>query len=343
MEEWLDYEKLKSELNGFMPSIGDEFIEIFMMLLEGRIDEVFATLPQIMWSYFTDTASDFGNVCFMLLLIGIIASLLGQISGIFKEKSMSDIACVFCYLCGVSVLLGVYYSMVKIAISMLQMVIGFTEVLIPMFYLAVAMTRQIQTAAGFYQLNLLLLYAVEVIVPEFIVPVISIYAYLSVLSGIGGEDLFKSFLRLIKKGFSIFQKSAFAVISGVGIMKKIVHSATDGLNLTVFQKTFGAIPALGDLSESVTGVFVGSAILIKNGLGITFLIVLLMLVCPPIIKLFLISFFLQTISSFVAMFGEQQYSKCVERISESCFMLLKTCVCVICVFMLIIALVCVAI
>ena len=54
-------------------------------------------------------------------------------------------------------------------------------------------------------------------------------------------------------------------------MKKIVHSATDGLNLTVFQKTFGAIPALGDLSESVTGVFVGSAILIKNGFRVEFL------------------------------------------------------------------------
>ena len=343
MMDWLNYEELRERLNNFMPGIGDLFLDIFAALIQGETEIILQELPGMFWAIVKQSVSDLTGACVLLLVLGILSSLLSHLSQIFKDRNAGEVTFFFCYLTGAGILITLYYSMVETAVVMIQAIVGFTEVLIPIFYLTVAMTRQIQTAAGFYHLNLLLLYAVEVIIPEVIVPVVSGYVYISIISGMSGEDLFAGFLRLIKKAVSLLQKSAMLVIGGVGMMKKMLHGATDGMNLAVWQKTIGAIPVLGDLSDGMTGILLGAAVLIKNGLGITFLIVILFLVAAPVIKLFVIAVFLQMVAASVSAFGEKRFVKLVERVSDGCYMLLKSCVCCVLILLIIFALVCVAI
>ncbi len=341
--EWLDYENVRQELNQFMPSLGDLFLRIFSDLIQGADMSVLKDIPQMIGSVVQKNVSDLSGTCFTLLLLGLLSSVLTHVTAVFKEKGIGEAAFYFCYLCGAGVLISLYFTMVETAVSLIRLLVGFTEVIIPVFYFAVAMTREIQTAAGFYQMNMLLLYAVEVIIPEVVVPIVSAYVYLSVLSGLSPEDIFAGFLRFIQKGLAVLQKSALLVISGVGVMKKMLHGATDGMNLAIWQKTFGAIPAVGDLSESVTGIMIGSSVLIKNGLGISVLAVVLLLVLTPVLKLLIIAVMLQLIAAFVTVFGDKRFSFCVERVSAGGFMLLKSCICCISIFMVVIALVCVAV
>lgn len=343
MMDWLNYEELRERLNHFMPGMGDLFLEIFTALIQGEAEMVFREFPEMFREIVKQSASDLTGACILLLVLGILSALLSHLSQIFKDRNAGEVAFYFCYLTGAGILIALYYSMVETAVAMIQVIVGFTETLIPIFYLTVAMTRQIQTAAGFYHLNLLLLYAVEVIIPEVIVPVVSGYIYISIISGMSGDDLFAGFLGLIKKCVSLLQKSAMLVIGGVGMMKKMLHGATDGMNLAVWQKTIGAIPVLGDLSDGMTGILLGTAVLIKNGLGISFLIVILFLVATPVIKLFVIAVALQMVAASVSAFGEKRFVKLVERASDACYMILKSCACCVLILLVIIALVCVAI
>lgn len=341
--DWLNYENLRMKLNEFMPSLGDSFVDIFKALLQGDSITILQQLPELCREIVAKTIDDFGSACFVLLLLGLMSAVSSRLSQVFKERSMSEAASCLCYLSAAGLLISIYYTMVETALTLINVMVGFTEVLIPIFYLAVAMTRQIQTAAGFYQMNLLLLYAVEVIIPEIIVPLVSVYIYLSILSGITGEDLFGGFIGLLKKILTGLQKSSLLVIGGAGIMKKMLHGATDGMNLAVWQKTLGAIPAFGDLSDGVTGILLGSSVLIRNGLGITFLIVMVLLVAVPVGKLLLLSFFLHIIASAIAVFGEKKFALCIQRVAAGSYMLLKTCICCISIFMVVVALVCVAV
>lgn len=340
--EWMDSENIRTVLNDFMPSIGDLFVQIFYELMTGKEVSLLQSLPGLLAELVKKNISDLSGSCISLLLLGILAAFLSHLSAVFKEKGIGDVAICFSYLTGSVFLLNLFFSMVETAFSLIGTLVGFTEVIIPIFYFAVAMTRHITTAAGFYQLNLLLLYAVEVIIPEVVVPMVSAYVYLSVLSGLSGDDLFSGFLKFLKKCLSMLQKSALLVVSGAGVMKKLLHGATDGMNLTIWQKTFGAVPAVGDLSEAVTGIMVGTSVLIKNGLGISVFLIVILLVFAPLLKLFLIAFALQFIASFIGVFGDKKFSICVERVSEGGFMLLKSCICCISIFLIVIALVCVS-
>lgn len=339
---WLDCENIRETLNGFMPSVGDLFVQIFCEVIAGKDVSLLEALPELVVELARKNCEDLLGSCLTLLLLGILAALLSHLSSAFKEKGIGDVAIVFSYMAGCVLLMQLFFTMAETSLTLIRALVGFTEVVIPIFYFAVAMTRQIGTAANFYQLNLLLLYAVEVIIPEVVVPLVSAYVYLSILSGLSGDDLFAGFLKLLKKALSLLQKSALLVVSGAGVMKKLLHGATDGMNLTIWQKTFGAVPAVGDLSDAVTGIMVGASVLIKNGLGISIFIIVIMLVFAPLIKLFLIALMLQFIAAFMNVFGDKKFSLCVERVSAGGFMLLKSCICCISIFLIVIALVCVS-
>ena len=341
--EWLDCESIRSALNEFMPSVGDLFVKVFCELMTGKDSSVLKSVPALLTELVKKNLADLSDCCLTLFLLGILASFMSHVSAAFKEKGVGEVALCFSYLTGASLLLKLFYEMTEAATSLIGTLVGFTEVIIPIFYFAVAMTRQIGTAAGFYQMNMLLLYAVEVIIPEVVVPMVSAYVYLSVLSGLSGDDLFAGFLKILKKGLSLLQKSALLVVSGAGIMKKMLHGATDGMNLTIWQKTFGAVPAVGDLSEAVTGIMLGASVLIKNGLGISIFVIALLLVFTSLVKMFLIAFVLQFVAAFIGVFGDKRFSLCIERVSAGGFMLLKSCVCCISIFMIVIALVCVSV
>lgn len=340
--EWLDCENMRMVLNDFMPSVGDLFVQMFYELMAGEEISLLYALPELLREITMKNLRDLSGSCLMLLLIGILSAMLSHLSAAFKEKGIGEAAIFFCYLSGCGLLLQLFYTMAETAVSLVGTLVGFTEVMIPIFYFAVAMTRRVGTAAGFYQLNLLLLYAVEVIIPEVVIPLVSAFTYLSILSGLSGDDIFSGFLKLLKKVLSMLQKSALLVVSGAGVMKKILHGATDGMNLTVWQKTFGAMPAVGDLSEAVTSILLGSSVLIKNGLGFTIFVLVIFLVITPLMKMFMIALLLQLISAMIGIFGDKRFSVCVERISVAGFMLLKSCVCCISVFLIVIALVCVS-
>lgn len=343
MAEWLDYTQLQRNLNDFMPALGDRFILVFDSLLKGDDASLWSELGTLITEAFEKSVSDFSGVFFLLLVLGILVSLLKGVSGVFGEKSVGEAAGFLCYLCTGLVLLKVFFSMTQTGMEAVEFMLGVTEILIPYFYIAVAMSREILTAAGFYQLNFILLYAMEVLIPELIMPLISGYAYLSLLSGLTVEDNMQGVLRLFRKGFGWINKAVFLVVGSVGMVKKMIHSATDGMNLVIFHKTFGSIPGIGDLSEGMTSYMVGAAVLIKNGLGIAFLIVLLLIICAPVVKILFLAVMLQCISAIVGLFGNTGVAILLERICEACMMLVKTMFTAVAVFMIIIALVCVAV
>jgi len=80
-------------------------------------------------------------------------------------------------------------------------------------------------------------------------------------------------------------------------------------------------------------------VLIKSGLGIAFLILLIILLCAPMCKILVIAFALQLISATIGMMEEKRFVRCAEQISKACYLLLKACLVTAAVFLVVIALV----
>ncbi len=335
----MEYDDLIRDLEHFMPTFGDMFKEFYRQLISGGELPGLSVIWNLIKGTIQDNIQDIMGVFASLLIIGILSSILTRCSDIFKNRQVSELAFYFTYLYAVILLLNVFYVIVETAVLLVENIITFTQLLIPAFYIAVAMCYASVTAGAFYQLNLLLLYAVEIIFPEVIIPLITCFVFISVISGSTEDDRFGELAALMKRGVSLLIKVCITTVTGVGIMKSLIHPVADGVQYTMFQKTIAAIPGIGDVTDSVSKMFLGSALLIKNSIGIISLILMIVLVSAPLTKIFLLAGMIKISSAFVGIFGDKRLTRCIDRVSEGGFLILKAALAVVMIFFIIIALV----
>lgn len=335
----MNEQDLVNDLEKFMPTFGDMFAEFYNQLLAGGDIPGVGTLWNMFLATIQDNIKDVTGIFVSLLIVGILSSVLSRFGSVFGNRRISDLAFYFTYLYAVILLLKVFYVMAETAVNLVEQVISFTQMLIPAFYIAVAMCYASVTAGAFYQLNLLLLYAVEIIFPEVIMPLISCYVFVAIISGSSEGDRFGRFLQLVKGAISVLIKTCITVVGGFGVMKSLIHPAADSVNYTVFQKTVAAIPGMGDVTEALAKMMLGSAILIKNSLGVVILILMLLLVCGPATKIFLLAAMVKLAAACMGMMGDKRLSQCADRIADGGFLLLKSVLAVVMIFFIIIALV----
>ena len=334
----MNYDELTGTLNRFMPTFGDLFQDLYEQLMAGEVPGL-DMIWEMCISTIKENAADMMHVMISLLMIGLLSAVLHQFGNVFGNRQIADLAFYFTYLYGVILLLQVFYVMVETATMVVENIISFTQILIPAFYIAVAMCYASITAGAFYQLNLLLLYAVEIIFPEVILSLVTCFVFISVISGSTEDDRFAELISLIKKAVSLLIKLCITTVTGVGVMKGLIHPVAYSVSFTMVQKTVAAIPGIGDITDSVSKMFLGSAVLIKNSIGIATLIMMLLIVCGPLVKIFILACMIKISGACVGMFGDRRLTKCIDRVSEGGFMLLKVTLAIVMILFILIALV----
>ena len=318
----MNYDELTDTLNRFMPTFGDLFRDLCEQLMAGELPGL-DRIREMCISTVKENVADMMYVMISLLMIGLLSAVLHQFGNVFGNRQIADLAFYFTYLYGVILLLQVFYVMAETAVLVVENIISFTQILIPAFYIAVAMCYASITAGAFYQLNLLLLYAVEIIFPEVVIPLVTCFVFVSVISGSTEDDRFAELISLIKKGVALLIKFCITTVTGVGVMKSLIHPVADSVSFTMVQKTVAAIPGIGDITDSVSKMFLGSAVLIKNSVGMAGLIVLSVLFLIPVCKLILLILMYMVSQAIVQPVADKRMLACIHSAAEGMTLLLK--------------------
>ena len=83
----------------------------------------------------------------------------------------------------------------------------------------------------------------------------------------------------------------------------------------------------------------GSAVVIKNSIGVILLILLLVLCAAPIFQIFSVAFILKGAAAFMGIVGNKRITSCVDRTGDICMLLLRTTATAILLFMITLAVV----
>ena len=78
--------------------------------------------------------------------------------------------------------------MIVSASENLERLIGFMKVLGPVYFLAVAFAAGSSTSILFYNLVLLLIYLVELVILNFLIPFVQVYIVVKVMNNLSEED-----------------------------------------------------------------------------------------------------------------------------------------------------------
>lgn len=319
----MDIDAAQSSFEALFPEYQFDGKQVLSLIVQGKIAEAIKMLV----TGVKDTAkAEWGEIKMlfvMILVLGITAALFSNFADIFQSRQVSDIAFYFIYLLLIVVLLKIFGNASSVVGKMLERLTTFMQIFIPTYLLAVAAAAGATSLAAYYQLFLMAAYVIEKCYLSILMPAVYCFVLLSVINGVWMEEKLNLLLDLVEKlvGFGI--KLTLGIITGFSLLQSLVSPVLDALETSALKKAVGAIPGIGNLTEGMFEMVVGSAVLLKNSIGIYITVVMIAICILPILKILLLSGALKAGAALIGIVSDKRMTNCANRVGDGSLMLLK--------------------
>ena len=199
----------------------------------------------------------------------------------------------------------------------------FMQVLCPSYFLAVALASGSVTAMFFYNAVLFLIYLAEVVVVRFLLPLINVYLMVRVLGNLTGENALSELAELLQKLVSWILKTLVTCIIGVNVVQGLLAPAIDTLKRSALTRTAEALPWIGNAVGGAAEVVLGTAVLIKNGIGMAGALIAVILCAVPILQMLILAFLYKLASALVQPVSDKRITDCIGSVSEGYELLVR--------------------
>lgn len=322
---WQDYglDRLEEGIAALFPEKQLSLERLFSMVMSGDIFGALGLLFQGGISDFMDQLAGMRNVFVWLLVLGIISSLMTHFVEIFDKRQVADMGFYFMYLLFTTVLLKCFSQAVDIAVQTVENILLFVRLLAPAYLLSVGVSSGAVTAGVSYQLLLLVVYGVEYVLSAGLLPLIYSFVMLSVVNGIWPEEKLTFLIDLLGKITGWILKGALGVVTGIGIFQALITPVVDSARNSALQKLLSAIPGVGNTVGGVAELALGSAVVIRNSIGVVVLLLLLLLCAAPLLKIGVIAGLLKAAAAFMGIVSDRRITVCTDRAGDAGLMLLR--------------------
>ena len=296
---------------------------IMNLILQGRLWEAAKELGNGITDAIYLQTGEVKAVFLTILVLGIVAALFVNFADLFQNHQVSDIAFYFVYLLMITVLFNAFVSAVSIVREILETVTTFMKLYIPTYMIAVGSASGIASASVYYQILLLVVYLIEWGYLSILLPVVYIYMILTIINGIWMEEKLALLLELLNKTISVSIKVTIGVITGFSLLQAMISPVIDSLQSSALKKAVSAIPGIGGLTEGMFEMVIGSAVLIKNSIGLYITLVLIVLCCIPVLKLILFTASIKIGAALIGIVSDKRMTNCANKVGDADIMLLK--------------------
>lgn len=326
-------------IDHLIPDYELDMWEIWGNILQGKITEAAMLLWEGIKGKLLSELAGMKNIFASILILGIISALFANFSDVFQNHQIADISFYFLYLLLMSILMKAFLTAADIAGQTVENIVLFIKMFIPTYFMAVGAATGAATGAVYYQFTLVLAYGVEKIIFSLLIPLIYSYVLLALLNGIWAEERLALLLDFLKKGIGAGLKVAMGAITSLSLFQSMIAPVLDSLKVSAVKKAVGAIPGIGNLAEGVTEMVIGSAVLIKNSIGVLMLLLLLAICLIPLAKLFLIACMMKGSAALVGIVSDKRITGCTDRVGDGSLLLFKAAFTAVALFMITIAVV----
>lgn len=338
---WGDYGlgEVSKSLKEMLPSYDWDMQEILSNILRGHI---FAAAG-LVWDGVKGTlaaeVAGMKNIFASILILGIISALFTNFSDIFQNHQIADISFYFLYLLLMATLMKAFLMAAEIASSAIGDMVLFIKIFLPTYFMAVGAAAGAATAAAYYQFMLALAYLVEKMLSVALLPLIYSYVLLALMNGVWAEERLTLLLEGLKKIIGAGLKVALGAVTSLSLFQSMITPVLDSLQGTAIKKAISVIPGIGSLAEGVTEMVVGSAVLIKNSIGLFLLLLLLAICLAPLLKLLLIACIMKGSAALAGIVSDKRITGCTDRVGDGSFLLFRTALTAVALFLIVIAVV----
>ena len=342
VDKWLssmELDELDRGMEELFPQFHIDLEESLRMIMEGRIGEAGRELLGQIAEILKGELSNFRKIFLYILILGVMSSLFSGFSDLFAGQEIAQAGFYFLYLFLSAILVRVFWIMSQTAQTTISEIVLFVKLFIPTYFTAVGTAQGTVTAVCYYQLMLVIAYLVESFLSGVLLPFVYSYVLLAILNGIWAEEKLSLLLDFLKKVIGAALKISMGAVTGFSLVQSVVVPVADRLKISALRKAAASIPGIGGVVEGVTELVLGSAVLIKNSMGVLFLLLLAVSALIPLIKLLLIAGTVKLGAAIAGIVSDKRISGCTDRVGEGFFLLFRCVSTALLLFMIVIAVV----
>ena len=313
--EELDFSDIDTMLEQQDGTEGLNFKGLVEKLVNGEEIDKGWLLDELLSAVFSEVAEFRGTLVQMVLLC-IVFAILYNFANVFENPSVTEISFYMVYMLLLVLLMRSFFILRDISITVISHMMDFLKVMIPTFTASMAFSGQITTAAGFYDLTFILIYALEWLMKYLIIPAVQIYVALELINHLTEEDMISRMTALVKSGILWCMKCLFTIVVGINVVQNLLTPVIDTFKSGIIAKTAGLVPGLGTSINAVTEIMVGSGIIIKNGIGVAAILILLVLCSGPLIKVWVMTFLYKLLEAMIQPVADKRMIGCIGSAGE---------------------------
>lgn len=323
---WQDYglDELETGMEKLFPEYNLSLNDLLEEIMTGDILGAMAQFLEGIISGMSLSASGMKNLFVWLIILGVVAAVMTHFIEIFDKHQVADLGFYFVYLLMTAVLLKCFSQIMLTASETIENIVLFVKLLVPTYLLSVGLATGTTTVGAYYQLILLLIYGTEKILVGVVIPLVYSLCILSLINGIWVEEKLGLLIKLVEKIIGWILKAALGIVTGVSIFQSVITPVIDSVKSSTLQKMISAIPGVGNAADGVVDLVVGSAVVIKNSIGIVLLILLLVLCAAPLLQIFLTALLLKGAASLMGIVGNKRITVCVDHTGDASMLLFRT-------------------
>ncbi len=321
--EQFSFDDIDRSLKELFPEERLEFKETLAGILSGDLSFSAGLLNRLVADQLSYAFRSSRDNLIHMLLIAVIAAVFGNFSRTFKSRQISDISFYAMYLLMIALTLNSFRMVTEWVSEGIEGITSFMSVFCPLYFLAVSIAKGSVTSVAFYNLVLFLIFLTEFLILNFLLPLIHVYMMVRALNYLSEEDYLSKFAELIEMAAAWILKTLLACIVGLNVIQGLISPAIDSVKRSAVTRGAEAIPGVGEIIGGMAEVAFGTAVLVKNGIGMAGAVICISLCMIPLVQVAGIVFLYKLAAAVIQPVSDKRIAGCVETVGEGCRLLLR--------------------
>ena len=318
-----DFSGLDKELNKQNGYKSLPFVERVKKIINGEINlDYNSFISYILNLLFDEILSIVPLIC-LIISVGIICSLVGQIGGAGSKNSVSTVVYFVCFSVIVVLVFKSSLGLITTTKQTLSSISNQIQLIFPIL-LTLITTLGGSVTAGIYQPAMSVLSTViSELFLSILMPIFILSFVFNVMGNISPSIRLEKFAKFFSSLFKWLIGIVFTLFVSFITIQGITAITTDSVSIKTAKFALKSyIPILGGYLSDGVSLILASTVLVKNGVGVTGLIMLFSTILSPVLKILIFMLGLKLVAAILEPLTEKRISDFVYGVSKSLSMLI---------------------
>ncbi|MQL52109.1 stage III sporulation protein AE [Desulfofundulus thermobenzoicus] len=307
--------RLDEEIQRAVP--GFNFKELVTKLLKREMDWSPVTLLHTGLTYLFREVVANAALLGKLVILAMICAVLQNFATAFERGTTGQLTHTVAFLVLVTIATGSFALAVQTGREVVDRMVGVMQALLPVLLTLLVALGGVASAAIFHPVILVSLTVIGTLVKDIVLPLIFFSALLGLVSHLSPRFKVSNLAGLFKTVALGLMGLCGTVFLGLLAVQGVAGAVGDGVILRTARFSLDAfVPVVGGMFSDALEAVIGSALLIKNALGIAGVVAVFFVMTLPLIKLLSLAFIYKLAGALIQPVDDSRVADCLNDLGN---------------------------